>query len=237
MASAAELRDQFRALPKQLREDHQQFGIRVWRGLSWLERAEEMGADDLEGRFVSTWIAFNALYGRLDDNNRPWGDRESQGAFLAQIWRLDHRGRLSRVMHKRQLQILKLIENKFLTIRFWEHGESASHQVKKELRKALACFGTPKMLFVVRLLFERLYVMRNQMLHGASTKGSKLNRRMLQSSGTTLLELLPLMLTIMIKDGVEEDWGRVCFHRLEYVSTAGRSLAPRLVTLHGPVQY
>jgi len=211
MATAAELRERFRALPKDQIAEHQDFAIRVWRALSWLERADGMGTDDLEGRFISAWIAFNALYGRVDDSNHPWGDREGWGAFLAQIWRLDHRGRLSRVMHKRQLQVLKLIENKYLSSRFWDEGESVAPQVKKELRQALAAFGTKKMLTVLQLLFERLYTMRNQVLHGASTKGSKLNRRTLQGSGSILLDLLPEMLAITMEDGIGEDWGRVCF--------------------------
>ena len=211
MASAVELREQFRALPKDQRERNQDFSIRVWRGLSWLERAEAMGTDDLEGRFISAWLWFNALYGRIDDDGQPWGDREAMGTFLAQIWRLDHCERIRRVLGKRQLQVLKLIESKYLAGRFWSEGESASQGVKKELRSAMAWFGTPKMLKVLQLLFDRQYVMQNQVMHGASTKGSKLNRRTLRGTGSILLELLPAMLAIMIEGGIEEDWGYVCF--------------------------
>ena len=34
--------------------------LRVHRALSWLDRAEQ--ADDLDGRFIFLWIAFNAAY-------------------------------------------------------------------------------------------------------------------------------------------------------------------------------
>ena len=43
--SAAEMREQFKAIPKDLRDANQAFSIRIWRGLSWLERAE--GVPDL----------------------------------------------------------------------------------------------------------------------------------------------------------------------------------------------
>ena len=209
--SAVELRAQFRALPKQKRQDNQSFAIRVWRALSWLERAQGLEANDYEGRFISAWIAFNAMYGRLDSDRHPWGDREAWGAFLAQIWRLDHVGQIRRVLGKRQLQVLKLIENKYLSSKFWQKGESAAPAVKRGLRDAMKRFGTPNMLPVLRVLFERLYTMRVQVFHGASTKGSSLNRRTLQGSAGILLDLLPEMLAIMIDGGIEEDWGDVCF--------------------------
>lgn len=211
MASASNLREQFRSLSKDAREQHQEYCIRVWRGLSWLERAEGVESTDLESRFIFAWIAFNALYGRRDEKGRPWGDIEAMGTFLATVWRLDHDDRLRRVLSRRQLQVLKLIESKHLSRKFWDEGEAAAIDVKRELRDALKWFGTPKMLRVLQLLFDRLYVMRNQVMHGASTKGSSLNRRTLQGSGGILLDLLPEMLAVMIERGIEHDWGRVWF--------------------------
>ena len=211
MASAIELRKRFRALPEEQRDANQSFAIRVWRGLSWLERAEGMDAKDYEGRLISAWIGFNALYGRLDPNRRSWGDREAWGAFLALVWRIDHDERIRRVLFKRELVVLKLIDDKYLTAAFWEQGEAAARNVKADLRKAMARFGTSHMLPVLQLLFERLYVMRVQVFHGASTKGSSLNRRAMQRSSSILVELLAAMLDIMIAHGIEEDWGDLCF--------------------------
>ena len=54
-------------------------------------------------------------------------------------------------------------------------------------------------------------VMRVQVFHGASTKGGKLNRRVMQSSSTILLDLLPTMISIMIDYGIEEEWGTISF--------------------------
>lgn len=208
MATASELRASFRSLPTAQRDANQGFSIRVWRALSWLERAESMGRSDYEGRFIAAWISFNALYGRLDSKHRPWGDRESWGAFTSTIWRLDDDKRLRRVLFKRQMMVLKLLDTKFLSAQYWEQGDAALRTIKKDVRHAITSYGT---LHVFRNLFERLYIMRVQVFHGASTKGSKLNRRVLQSSGGVLLDLLPVMLEIMIVRGVEEDWGLVCF--------------------------
>jgi hypothetical protein len=75
----------------------------------------------------------------------------------------------------------------------------------------MARFGGPKMLKVLQLFFDRLYVLRNQFLHGASTKGSKLNRRPLREAGQLLVDLLAVMIGVMIARGAREDWGTLCF--------------------------
>lgn len=209
--SADELRVRFKALDRDKRHANDHYCIRVWRGLSWLSRAEQMPNADLEGRFISTWIAFNALYGRLDPQRRPWGDRESMGTYLAQVWRLDRTAVLDRLISKRQLHIFRLVEDKYLSHRFWEEGNSAAKRIRKELTEAMSWPGTSNAFRILQLLFDRLYVMRNQVLHGACTKDSKLNRRPLREAGNLLIELVHAMLDVMIAHGVEEDWGEVCY--------------------------
>lgn len=212
MPTAGELRTRFRALPKEARDSNQSFSIRVWRGLSWLERAEGFEVADIEGRFITGWIGLNALYGRQDDQHHPWGDREALGTFLAQVWRLDTRGLLRQVLGRRQTAVLNLIDDRYLTLQLWEgKAAQAVRQVKKEVKEAILVYSRQERLPVLRLLFDRLYVMRNQVFHGASTKGSKLNRRALQASATVLSDLLPSFLEIMIDAGVDRDWGKVCF--------------------------
>jgi len=72
------LRRRFKAIPEQTWEANQVFSIRIWRGLSWLERSES--APDIEGQFISLWTAFNAIYGRLQDDGMTvcpeWSPRE-----------------------------------------------------------------------------------------------------------------------------------------------------------------
>jgi hypothetical protein len=211
LPTAVELRERFRALPKEQRDARQPYCIRVWRALSWLERAESMPPNDFEGRFISGWIGFNALYGRLDDQNKAWGEWEALETFLAHVWRLDHDNRIRGLLQHKQLHVLKLIEDKYLSFDFWRKGERAAARVHRELQDAMARYGTNRMASVLSVLFNRLYVMRNQVFHGASTKGSKLNRYTLQRSANILQELLPVMISVMIDHGIDEDWGLICF--------------------------
>ena len=205
------LRRQFRAISKPDREANAGFCIRVWRALSWLERAESLDSADIEGRFISAWIGFNALYGQLDPDRHAWGDREAWSAFLAHTWRIDSDVRLRKSMTRRQMRVLRIIEDKYLSHRFWREGDAAKSPIRQELRDAMTWFGGPKMLKVLQLLFDRLYVLRNQLLHGASTKGSKLNRRPLREAGNLLIELLAEILGVMIAHGMQEDWGELCY--------------------------
>lgn len=86
LETAKTLRLRFKAMPQDVREANQPFSIRVWRGLSWLERSE--GADDeIDMKFISLWIAFNAIYGRED--GPAAGDRASWQAFIAGVVRMD----------------------------------------------------------------------------------------------------------------------------------------------------
>jgi hypothetical protein len=211
MTTATELRARFRALPKEQREEHEDFAIRMWRALSWLERAEAGDPADIENRFISAWIAFNALYGQIGPDNQPWGDREARDTFLAHVWRIDQRGQLSDLLQMRQTWAFRIIEDKFLSTQFWEVGDAAKSVVRDELQNAMKWVGTPRAERALHMLFDRLYVLRNQLLHGASTKGSKLNRRALKECGTLLLAFLPLMIDVLIKFGIAEDWGKVCF--------------------------
>ena len=42
-------------------ENSNQFNLRIHRGLSWLKKAAELD-DDLDMRFISLWVSFNAIY-------------------------------------------------------------------------------------------------------------------------------------------------------------------------------
>ncbi|MFQ5462840.1 MAG: hypothetical protein ACE5E5_09460 [Phycisphaerae bacterium] len=101
--TAAELRDAYRLIPKEIRQENQGFSIRVWRALSWLDRAESIETLDHEGRFISFWICFNALYGQLVEDGHAWGDREAWNAFLSRIWRIDEQHTIRKAMGKRQI--------------------------------------------------------------------------------------------------------------------------------------
>ena len=56
-------------------------------------------------------------------------------------------------------------------------------------------------LELLTLALDRVYVLRGQIVHGAATRGSKLNRAVLKQSGQVLEGLLPPMLHLAIEHG------------------------------------
>jgi hypothetical protein len=60
---------------------------------------------------------------------------------------------------------------------------------------------------VLTLVFERLYMLRCQMMHGGTTWGGKVNRGQVRDGASILGALVPVMVDLML-DNPEEDWGR-----------------------------
>jgi hypothetical protein len=203
------LREQFKAIPEDQRTANQAFSVRVWRGLSWLERSEAAG--DTEGRFISLWIAFNAIYGHLDDDGRNAADHSSWQSFLARLVKYDGLSILDEAVYKNQKYILYLIDNQYIFRPFWSGQPNWQTLFKKSIQNALRNLGNHQILPILQELFERLYILRAQVFHGAATSGSKLNRRQINTGTDILAALVPLMIAIMIDAGPEVDWGEVCF--------------------------
>ena len=65
-------------------------------------------------------------------------------------------------------------------------------------------FDTSRMLLVV---FDRLYVVRNQLVHGGATWNSSINRAQVKDGAAVLGWLLPVFIDIMLENP-DQDWGK-----------------------------
>ncbi len=207
--TAAGLREAFRRIPREQRGAHQDFSIRVWRGLSWLERAE--GAAVLDMRFIALWIAFNSIYGHLESDGRKPEDRQSWQYFLTEIVKRDTEDRLGAIVRDGRDDILHLAYNKFLSRHFWNGAGDWEARQERAQQQAMVNFRGGYTLPIITELFERLYLLRVQVFHGAATSGSAYNRACMQRAAGILGRVVPAMIRIMIDAGPETDWGAVCF--------------------------
>lgn len=162
--------------------------LRVHRALSWLLRANRE-EDDFDTRFIMLWIGFNAAYAgdlerALDEDGgrrRPGAtsERERFDGFFRDLVRLDTEGRLYKALWTRFPQEIRiLLDNRFVFAPFWKHHaglpggagwEITFEASKRAAHAALAAGDTP---VVLSILFDRLYVLRNQLLHGGATWNS-----------------------------------------------------------------
>jgi hypothetical protein len=185
--------------------------LRVHRALSWLGRAEEEN-DDLDVRFILLWIGFNAAYA-ADIEAALTAERERFKAFFGDLVELDRDHRIYDVVWKRfPNEIRLLLNNKFVFSPFWAHQNgvpgngdwaarlAASHRA---VNGAMAKHDTPRLLSVI---FDRLYVLRNQLIHGGATWNSSVNRDQVRDGAAVMSWLLPIFIDIMM-DHPAHQWG------------------------------
>ena len=207
MLTAAELKDRHRQIRDQ---EPDALRLRIHRALSWLIRSEQEHTDpDL--RFVLQWIAMNAAYAR--EFGREETERTRAKAFLDTLVALDTQKRLHQALFQQFTgPIRTLIDNKFTFEPFWtamrthdasNRWEEGFANSKKAAFAAVMQGDTTKVLGIV---FDRLYVLRNQLVHGGATWNSQVNRAQLTDAVAILGALVPLIISVMM-DHPAQDYG------------------------------
>lgn len=197
------------------RDNHpENAALRIHRALSWLNRAEQ--CEDLDGRFVFLWIAFNAAYANeLGDISVSESDLFDH--FLERLIDLDKSKNLYNVVWKQYTSAIRvLLDNHYIYQPFWHHHNGIAGYEnwqerfglsKKAAHRALAANDTAKVLSIV---FKRLYTLRNQIIHGGATYNSRANRDQMRDASSILGELVPNIIEIML-DNANAYWGEACY--------------------------
>lgn len=188
------------------------FRIRVHRAISWLARSEQ-SKDDPDVRFALLWIAFNAAYAREFGHEQT--EREQVRQFFEKLLSVDSARRIHQLLFLRYSgPIRTLIDNRYLFDPFWravrtydssDRWEVSFNDAKKAALTALMGNDTLK---VVSIVMDRLYVLRNQIIHGGATHASKVNRQQVNDGVTLLAEIVPLIIDLML-DAHPLDFGEI----------------------------
>lgn len=200
MPTTAELRERFKAIPQEATTDA--WRVRIHRALSWLARADAE-PDDPDARFLFLWIALNAAYAR--EMGLGETERDRLRDFLARLVALDQGGRLHAALFGQfSGPIRTLIENKHVYQPFWAAQQAwdqtdtwrKSFDASKGVAlHALMEKDTTKVLSIV---FDRLYVLRNQLVHGGATWNSGVNRQQVKDGAAILGTLTPILVDLML---------------------------------------
>ncbi len=188
-------------------------GLRVHRSISWIGRAEAARDDD--ARFIFLWIAFNAAYaGEQEFQGPPPGERANFRDFFAKMVRLDAERRIYHQIWKGFSGPIRiLMRNKYVFNPFWRHhnGVDGYENWERKFRASAGHFAravkdqdTARTLSFV---FDRLYVLRNQLVHGGATWNSNVNREQVRDGALILGILMPVFVDVMM-DNPHEDWGQ-----------------------------
>ncbi len=186
--------------------------LRLYRALSWLKRAEQE-ADDEDARFIFTWIALNAAYSNEIPQRMRFSETRLFSHFLTLLVERDQEQRLYQIVWNDFSGAIRLfLNNKYVYQPFWDFqkGETSEAQWRQKFERskasahrALGKMDTRKVLMVI---FERLYVLRNQLFHGSATWNSSKNREQLRDGLAILEQLVPAIIDIMLQNA-NQVWG------------------------------
>lgn len=189
--------------------------LRIHRALSWLQRAEQ--ADDLDGRFIFLWIAFNAAYAQEIGVSDKLSEQAAFKVFLEKLCVLDKDKRIDSLVWKEfSGSIRSLLDNPYVFETFWQFQRGWIGEAewkarfasgRKAAQYALSNGDTPRLLGVV---FNRIYTLRNQLMHGGATWGGAVNRAQVRDCGQLLGKLVPLVIELMM-DSPDTPWGDACY--------------------------
>ena len=196
-------------------------GLRLRRILSWYERALQ-DDNDPDAQFIFCWIAYNSAYG-VDDSERiklghtPVHELERQREFFEKLIPLDRNRRLRSVLEEEIYGgIQTILENEYIYRAFWlfEKGELRFENwldtlESQQIRVARA-YREGDINYILNTLFERLYILRNQIIHGGATYRGIVNRSQVEDGAKVMMALMPLIAELMM-DGPDVDWGVATF--------------------------
>jgi len=191
---------------------HPNLALRTHRALSWLDRAERAD-DDLDAKFIFLWISFNACYAvDLDQQYREL-EKVQFSQFFEKIEALD----AEKLIYKQLWQtfsstIRVLLDNRYVFQPFWDfHNdrvteEEWSERFKQAKIRAGYALANQETVEVLSIVFNRLYTLRNQLMHGGATWNSGANREQVRECTKLLGTIVPIVIHIMMSHP-EALWG------------------------------
>ena len=192
--------------------------LRMRRATSWLGRAQaEMAQSDPDAAFIFYWIAFNSAYAEDAGQWPATPERSSQADFFQKLIDLDRSRRIyDALWEKFSGPIRLLLDNEFVFQPFWNYHNGIPGNAdwswkfengKARIREGLARLDT---VLILTTLFDRLYVLRNQLIHGGATWQSSRNRTQVQDGSNIMAFMVPLFIDLMLENP-RVDWGPPCY--------------------------
>lgn len=193
--------------------------LRIHRALSWLKAAEQ--SEQVDAKFIFLWITFNSIYAQEFDARETFGEKGLLNRFLGQLVRLDSENLIHKIAWDNYSGKIRLfIDNPYCSRYFWDfhNGRLTEEKWKQKFeqsrRDAQRALATKDTTIFCSILFDRLYVLRNQLMHGGATWKSDVNRAQVIDGTRILEQMIPAMIYIMMENGSEE-WGQPCFPPVE----------------------
>ena len=194
--------------------------LRVHRALSWLNRAEQEPSDH-DARFIFLWVAFNAAYANDITDRQDFSERKVFQNFLGRLIDSDTDKLLYELVWDQFSGAIRLlIDNQYVFQPFWDYqnGRTTEEQWQQAFQNskaaALRAMGDMDTQKVMGIMFDRLYTLRNQLLHGGATWNSNVNRSQISQGAEIMGQVVPIVIHLMMND-YQRVWGEACYPVVE----------------------
>lgn len=213
MSVSEQIKNKLREVRGDMQENH---AVRLHRALSWLKAAEEHSENE-DIAFISLWVAFNACYGIDDSEVKILSERDQFQEFLNRLVNHDKDKLIYNCLWTQFSGPVKaLIKNPYLFKPFWdaqsEGGDESiwKHRFDKSSTVAMSFLSKQDVPGLMSVVLDRLYILRNQIMHGGATYQSQVNRTQITDGRNMLLVLMPIIIEIMM-NSEGEDWGEIYY--------------------------
>lgn len=188
--------------------------IRIHRAISWLESAYDVKEND-DLAFISLWISFNACYAVPMPKDEILSEKENFRVFLKKLVKLDIENRFYNLLWNQfSGSVRLLINNQYIFKPFWDFQRGEIKDWKKQfdqsVEESMKYLSAQKVVDLLEVVLDRLYTLRNQLVHGGATYKSEVNRSQVIDGKNILFMLVPLIVEIML-DNEYEDWGEIYY--------------------------
>ncbi len=212
--NGSELRDRLREIRDNMDSAH---ATRLHRAVSWLRCAETYAENDDDICFISLWIALNSSYA-IDDPSQEKYEREGFQVFAHRLVELDNQERVYNCLWNNYSGFVRLlIDNQFVFGPFWQAQRTGSQDWERKFeysrKKAKSALVNSEVEVLLSIVMDRLYVLRNQLVHGGATYQSRVNREQVKNGKKMLLELVPVFIELMFDQ--KQDWGDIYYPVIE----------------------
>ena len=213
------LKNALRAARGVIPENH---ATRLHRAISWLQCAGEQ-TDNLDLQFMSLWVCFNACYSTDGGGDLELSVREEFRKFARRLVEHDTDGKIFRCLWKKYSgPVRMLINSHYVYAPFWAYYQRQMQfavkadkpnwraQFDKSVKDALRDLQDENVPELLCTVLGRLYVLRNQLMHGGATYKSRVNRKQVKDGSNILAALMPIIIEIMMA-APKEDWGKIAW--------------------------
>jgi hypothetical protein len=177
--------------------------LRIYRCLSWMDRAAALEPAEADLAFILRMIGFNALWGRVVESGRKPSQFDDCRFFLENVAAHDPHGRLIGWMRANESLLGRIYESRFFHREWWSDSEAGEPCGQDKIADQFPGWLAEGDVAHLAMEFaRRTQLLRGQLVHGNATHGGKTNRPSVEPAAEVLDGIVRSALAVLIIDGV-----------------------------------